>query len=200
MALHQRHRLVRVELAESVSQHRNAMMPSRHQNIEQPADPRPIRRSPEQIVRLREEFMRQLHTGQMPKQHPMPMKRPLRAARRAGGVDDDGGIIRPGIDRREHIRSPRQRLLKANGSLRRAINAEHQFQTRQPVANGATFSYPTLSVTSTRAPLSPSRYSSASAPNRANSGIVISPALKPATWAIAVSGACGSRTASRSPR
>ena len=133
MALHQLHRLVRIELAEAVRQHRHAMMPSRHQHIEQPADPRPIRRSPEQVARLREELMRQLHARQMPKQHPMPMKRPLRTARGAGGVDDDGGIVRPGIDRREHIGSPRQRLLKTDGPFRRAIDAEHQFQSRQAI-------------------------------------------------------------------
>ena len=81
MALHQRHRLVRVELAEPVRQHRHAMMPGRHQHVEQPADPRPVRRSPEQVARLREELMRQLHAGQMPEQHPMRMQRALRAAR-----------------------------------------------------------------------------------------------------------------------
>ena len=134
MALHQRYRLVRVELAEPVSQHRHAMMPSRHQHVEQPADPRPVSRSPEQVARLREELMRQLHTRQMPKQHPMPMKRPLRTARGAGGIDNDRGIVRPGIDRRKHIGRPRQRVLKTDGPLRRAIDAEHQFQTRQPIA------------------------------------------------------------------
>ncbi len=63
----------------------------------------------------------------------------------------------------------------------------------------ATLGQLAASVTSAFAPESRSRCSSASPAKSTNSGTEISPAFHAATWAKAVSGACASSTATRSP-
>src|SRR5262249_35431350 len=63
------------------------------QHVEQAPGPGPVGRSPEQVAALREELLRQLHARQMAEQDAVGVQRTLRLSRRAGGVDDQGGVL-----------------------------------------------------------------------------------------------------------
>ena len=100
---HQLHRRLRLEFSGAMSDHRHAMIPGRKQRIEQSADPRPVGRRPHHVAGLRQEIVHHLDIGQMAEQHAMGVQRAFRISRRAGGVDDDGGIVGGGIDRGEFL-------------------------------------------------------------------------------------------------
>ena len=124
VARNQSERLLRVELARARGQHRHAGRPGRQQHIQQPAGPGPVRRRPEQVPRLREELLRQRHARQVPRQHPVAVQRALGRAGGAGGVDEQGRVVGPRIDRLEAVGGPLDHVpevLRDHGRERRQV-------------------------------------------------------------------------------
>src|SRR6516165_3091296 len=88
-----------VELAGTVREDGNSEVQARKQHVERSAGPGPIGGRPELVAGLREEFVRKLYSGDVSEENAMAVERALGFARRAGSVDDEGGILARGINR-----------------------------------------------------------------------------------------------------
>ncbi len=104
-------------------------------HVEEAADPRPIRRRPEQVAFLREELVRHLHARQVAQQHAVGVERSFRVSRGARCVDDDRGIVRRRVERREIRASADQLGMKVDGAGAAAGNGEHRGEVGQAVAD-----------------------------------------------------------------
>ena len=98
---HQRVGLSGVELLDLLRHHRHAVVQGRQQHVEQTAGPGPVRRRPEPVARLRQEFVRKLDAGKMTDQHAMGVQGAFRRTGRARGIDHQRGVVGPGGDRGE---------------------------------------------------------------------------------------------------
>jgi hypothetical protein len=54
-----------LELGEAVGEHRHTVVPARQQHVDQPADPGPVGRGPEQISGFGEQLVRHLDARQV---------------------------------------------------------------------------------------------------------------------------------------
>ncbi len=99
---------LRIELRRLEGEHGAAVVEARHEDVEEAAHPGPVRRRPDQVVRLREEIVRELEPRQVAVQDAMGEERALRRAGRAGGVDDQ----RRRVGGRRHRLEPRRRCLE----------------------------------------------------------------------------------------
>ena len=88
----------RVKLFGTVRQHRDTMVPAWKEHIDQPADPGPIRRRPEEVIFLGEKIMGKLHPRQMAQQHPVCMQGTLGRAGSARCINNERRIIGPGFE------------------------------------------------------------------------------------------------------
>jgi hypothetical protein len=77
------------------------------------------------------EFMRKLHAGYVSEENAMAMERPLGLPRRAGGVDDEGGIFARGINRCEIRRGLFDRRLEIRVGAVFALHDEDVAKLRQ---------------------------------------------------------------------
>jgi hypothetical protein len=84
--------------------------------------PGPIRRRPEAVAGLRQEFVRDLDAGQVPEQHAMGVQRALGRPGRARGVDHQRRIVGGGVDRRELRGGAPHRLEEAVGAAARPVD------------------------------------------------------------------------------
>ena len=85
-------------------EHGPAVVEAGHEHVEEAAHPGPVGGRPDQVVRLREEVVRELEPGQVAVQDAVREERALRRAGRARGVDDQRRVVRRGRDRLEAIR------------------------------------------------------------------------------------------------
>src|SRR5882672_9855459 len=134
MARHQPHRLGRVELPRPVRDHADAVMPGGHEDVEESADPRPVRRGPEAVPGLRKAVVRILDAGEMSEQRPVRMKRALGLAGGAAGVDDERRIVGQRVLGLEAVGCLRQQRVQIERSLRETIHAEDGLQLRESLA------------------------------------------------------------------
>ena len=81
------------ELFKPPADDRHAEVKARHGQIHQPTDPRPIRGSPTDVIRLTNPRVMQFDRWKMAKQKAMRVKRPLGRAGCAGCVDQNRGIV-----------------------------------------------------------------------------------------------------------
>jgi competence protein ComEC len=122
---HQRKRLVGIELVEAARHHRDAEIEPRQQHVDQPADPRPVRRRPQHVARLGQELVGELDARQMAEQHPVAVQRALGRAGGAGRVDHDGGIVGAGVGGGEAVRRRFHGLGEVAHALSRGSGGEH---------------------------------------------------------------------------
>src|SRR5207237_4934971 len=81
------------ESAHTVRYDSHAVVPTRKQYVVQPANPGPVCRGPEPVVRLGEVLVIKLNRRQMPEQDTVRMQGPFRRPCRARRVDEERGVI-----------------------------------------------------------------------------------------------------------
>src|SRR2546421_134616 len=101
---HQPHRLGRIELPRPVRDHGDAVVPGGHHDVEQPADPGPVRGRPEAVAGLREAVVRVLHSREVAEERAMRMQRALRLTGGAARVDDERRILGERVGDLETVR------------------------------------------------------------------------------------------------
>ena len=126
-AAHEVKRLCRGEFGHPARDNRDPVMQRGHQHVEQPADPGPIGGCPDVVAGLGEEIVAHLDPRQMAEKNAMGVKRPFGVAGRAGGIDQDRGIIGSGVGSDEIRALARDGIIKALGAIR-AIDAKHTLQ------------------------------------------------------------------------
>ena len=131
---HQREGLRRIELRHPPRHHRHAQRQRRHQDVQEPADPGPVRRRPDPVPLLAQEVVADLHPRQVAREHPVPVQRALGRARGAGGVDQDRRIVRPGLHqgKRPAARPRRAQVLAVRGCLHAQDVPQHGQRVPQP--------------------------------------------------------------------
>ena len=97
-----------IELRRLEREHRAPVEETGHQHVEEAAHPGPVRRRPDQVVRLREEVVRELEARQVPVQNAVREQRALRRPGRAGRVDDQRRRVGCGRHRLEAVGRRRQ--------------------------------------------------------------------------------------------
>ena len=136
---HQAVGFLRVEFLRPPGQHRHAVMQRGQQHVDQPADPGPVGRRPEQIALLREELMREFHTRQMAQQGPVGMQCPLRRAGGARGEDDQRRVVGARRSGLEAVIGLGQQPMVILRPVAGAVDRHDQLEVRQPVANRSEF-------------------------------------------------------------
>ena len=97
-----------IELRRLEREHRAAVVEAGHQHVEEAAHPGPVRRRPDQVVRLREEVVRELEPRQVAVENAVGEQRALRRPGRARGVDDQRRRVGRGRHRLEAVRRGRE--------------------------------------------------------------------------------------------
>src|SRR5262249_50375922 len=90
---HQIKGLRRIEFAHAVRYDGHAIVPTRKQYVIQPANPGPVRRGPETVVRLGEVLVIKLNRRQMPEQDTVRMQGSFRRSSRTRRVNEKRGVI-----------------------------------------------------------------------------------------------------------
>ena len=97
-----------IELRRLEGEHGAAVVEAGHEDVEEAAHPGPVRGRPDQVVRLREEVVRELEPRQVAVQHAVREQRALRRPGRARGVDDQRRRVGRGRHRLEAIGGGRE--------------------------------------------------------------------------------------------
>ena len=127
---------LRIELSSAVGDHRDAVVQTREEHIDQAADPGPVRGGPEQIVVPGKEIMGQLDPGEVTQKHAMRVQCPLGRPRGPRCIDDQRGVIRSGEHRIETTGRTLDRLPEADRALGLSpLRHENGLQERQPCAD-----------------------------------------------------------------
>ena len=174
--LDQRERALGVEAA-AIADDRLAEIQRGQQRVHQAAGPRPVGRRPEQVARLREAVVRVDEARQVAEQALLRHQRALRRAGRAARVDQQRGVGRARGHAREMPATPLAAIVPAvdAGPASRRRRRRRAADAGQRSRIGARLGSDCGSTNATFAALFCSRYSSASGPNRNDSGTATAP-------------------------
>ena len=114
--------------------HGDAVVPGGHHDVEETADPGPVRGRPEAVAGLREAVVRVLHSRQVAEERAVRMQRALRLTGGAARVDDECRILGERVGDLETVRRLRGQRVEIERAFSGSVDAEDGLQVREAVA------------------------------------------------------------------